>query len=31
MSLRIVDGQQPYLSPGNHSALLMSKQFLPGH
>jgi hypothetical protein len=30
MSLRIVDGQQPYLSIGNHSALLMSKQFLPG-
>jgi hypothetical protein len=31
MSLRIVDGQQPYLNIANHSALLMSKQFLPGH
>jgi len=30
MSLRIVDGQQPYLNIANHSALLNSKQFLPG-
>lgn len=29
MSLRIVNGQQPYLSIGNHSALLMNKRLLP--
>jgi hypothetical protein len=29
MSLRIVDGQQPYLRVGNHSVLLATKQFLP--
>jgi len=29
VSLRIVDGRQPYLNIGNHSALLVSKQFLP--
>jgi len=29
VSLRIVDGAQPYLDIGNHSALLASKQFLP--
>jgi hypothetical protein len=29
VSLRIVDDRQPYLNIGNHSALLMSKQFLP--
>ena len=29
MSLRIVDGRQPYLGVGNHSALLANKQFLP--
>jgi hypothetical protein len=29
MSLRIVNGEQPYLNIGNHSALLMNKRFLP--
>ncbi len=29
VTLRIVDGRQPYLNQGNHSALLMNKQFLP--
>ena len=28
MSLRIVNSQQPYLRVGNHSMLLMSKQFM---
>ncbi len=29
VTLRIVDGRQPYLTTGNHSSLLMNKQFLP--
>jgi hypothetical protein len=29
MSLRSVDGQQPWLNVANHSALLANKQFLP--
>jgi len=29
VTLRIVDGRQPYLNQGNHSALLMNKQYLP--
>jgi hypothetical protein len=29
VSLRIVNGTQPYLGPGNHSALLMNKRWLP--
>jgi hypothetical protein len=29
VSLRIVDGAQPYLNIGNHSALLAAKQFAP--
>jgi len=28
---RVVNGQQPKLGIGNHAALLMSKQLLPGH
>ncbi len=29
VTLRIVNGKQPYLGIGNHSALLMNKRFLP--
>ncbi len=29
VTLRIVDGKQPYLNQGNHSALLANKQYLP--
>ncbi len=29
VTLRIIDGRQPYLNSGNHSMLLVSKQFLP--
>jgi hypothetical protein len=29
VTLRIVDGKQPYLNQGNHSALLVNKQYLP--
>jgi len=29
VSLRIVDGRQPYLNIGNHASLLANKQFLP--
>ena len=29
MSLRVVNGEQPYLNIGNHSALLMNKHVLP--
>jgi hypothetical protein len=29
MTLRVIDGRQPYLNSGNHSMLLAGKQFLP--
>jgi hypothetical protein len=29
MSLRVANGAQPYLSVGNHSALLMNKRYTP--